>query len=100
MRCNDNAGNRKTITHSFCHRIDVCIYACKIMTKEFPAPAITTLYAVSDINGSVLITKRSYFPEESIVGYMDAAYALYSFYDNGRDLLSIFFKAIFQRLFI
>ena len=55
MGCYNNTCYRKTITHSFCHSIDVCVYSGKIMTEKFSASAITALYSISNIHGAIFI---------------------------------------------
>ena len=60
IRCNQNAANRKTIAHSFCHCINICIYTCMISSEEFSASSKTTLHFICNKYGIIFIAQTSY----------------------------------------
>src|SRR5689334_14472529 len=96
----NDSRNREAVTHSFCHCIDIGIYSGKIMAAEFTASSETALYAISNINSAMLVTKAADGFKESFFCYINTAYTLYAFYNNGRYFLALFGKAFFQRFFI
>ena len=61
MWCNDNSGNGKTITHTFCHTVNVCVNARMIMAEKFSTPSISTLDTIGNINSAVFGTE---FPDQ------------------------------------
>src|SRR5689334_1948612 len=100
VRSYNDSGNRKTIAHSFCHCIDISIYSGKIMAEELTASSETALYAISNINCAMLITKAADRFQEAFFGYVNTTYTLYAFYYNGRYFLALFGETFFQRFFI
>src|SRR6188768_690932 len=100
MRSYNNTSNRKSISHSFCHCINICIHPGKIMTKEFASSSITALNAVSDINRTVFITERTDLFQEAYFSNINSANSLYAFNDHRRDLLSVLLETFFQSGFI
>src|SRR5690242_7833653 len=100
MRSNNNSGYRKSITHSFCHCVDICVYTGKIMTEEFSTSSVTALNAIGNIYSTIFIAKRSYQLKKSFIGNIDATHTLDPFNNNGGNIFSILFKTFFQCFFI
>src|SRR5688572_26992427 len=82
MRGNDKPRNRKAISHSLCHGIDICIYSCKIMAEEFTGSSITTLNAISNVTCTGLIAEGPDLFQETHVCNIDPPDTLYPFNDN------------------
>src|SRR5688572_6205753 len=100
MRGNDKPCNRKAISHSLCHSIDICIYSCKIMAEEFTGSSITTLNAVSNVACTELIAEGPDLFQETHLCNIDPPDTLYAFNNNRRNFLTIFLKTFFQCFFI
>src|SRR6185503_13158172 len=78
----NNTSNRESISHSFCHCINVCVHPGKIMTKEFTSSSITTLNAVSNINCTIFITERTDLFQETQISHINSANTLNAFDDH------------------
>ena len=98
FRRNGNTCHRKTIAHSFCHGINICVYTAMIMTIKFTRSSITTLYRIRNVHGIVCITQTSYFLQESICCYINTTNTLNTFNDNSANIILL--KCFFQCCFI
>src|SRR5687767_862851 len=91
----DNTCNRKSISHSLCHSINVCVHSGKIMTKEFTSSSVTALNAVSDINSAIFITERTDLFQETYFSHINSTNTLNAFDDYRRNLFAILRKTFF-----
>src|SRR5436189_3384151 len=82
MRSYNNTSNRKSISHSLCHCINICIHPCEIMAEKLTSSSITTLNAVSDINSTVFIAERTDLFQETHISHINSANTLNAFNDH------------------
>src|ERR1700760_869407 len=96
MRGDHDARHRETIAHTFCHRIDIRIYTGEVLRKEFSAPAVAALYAVSNEYAAIFFRQPADSLQEGDLGDIDPTYALDAFDDHRGDLVTLFFKTFFK----
>src|SRR5690606_25587071 len=82
LRCDGYTPDRKAITHSFGHRIDVCKLRRIILSVKIPRPSVAALYLVCYKNSIVVGTQVPDFSQELSCSYLYASYTLDALNNN------------------
>src|SRR5690349_621374 len=97
---NQDASDWKSISHSFCHAVDICIYTGIISGKKPPGSSITTLHFISNKHSTMLIAQSPYQLQKAIVGNGYSTNTFNRFYNNCSYFLPIGLKIFLQFYFI